>query len=243
MKRVVTPQLLKILLECLNYLLFILQETLYRFMLTILNLRFYIRDIRLLLVDLIIFLAEMAMVPFHLFEPHRLSNNDSEIYGEIHYSTLKKALKYCHVQKNNRLLDIGSGKGKAVFFASFYFKLQAIGFDFNDSYITYSRFLKRLTLSKKTAFLHTSIQDYCLPDMDIYLIVGTTFTLKDLNILKNQLLKKTHRFYIISVSEPIKHDQLPVLHSFLSPCSWGFSQIYIQKKTFIKETSSAISYI
>ena len=211
-------------------ILFTIKHTFYRFFLTLVNLRYYVFHRRLLLIDTFIFLIDLFLIPFKLL---RFTSDDytgSMIYGEISYYGLSKILQKCELKSNATFLDIGSGKGKAVFFARLMFHLSSTGIEINARYICISQLLKQILFISKTSFKKESFTQYPLPNCSVYLIVGTTFDESDLNKLIITLEQKDHEFFIISVSEPLNSQFFYIVSSFYVPCSWGFSQVFIQRK-------------
>ena len=127
-----------------NLILFTIKHTFYRFFLTLVNLRYYVFHRRLLLIDTFIFLIDLFLIPFKLL---RFTSDDytgSMIYGEISYYGLSKILQKCELKSNATFLDIGSGKGKAVFFARLMFHLSSTGIEINARYICISQLLKQI---------------------------------------------------------------------------------------------------
>ena len=70
-----------------------------------------------------------------------------------------------YLGKENLLLDYGCGKGRAVFYLTYYSKCRAIGLEYNDRILKEARANKASAISgKKTEFVHADAESYEVPD-------------------------------------------------------------------------------
>jgi len=69
-----------------------------------------------------------------------------------------------YLGKDNLLLDYGCGKGRAVFYLSYYTKCRALGLEFNPRILKAARANKAAALSgKRTEFVHADAEGYEVP--------------------------------------------------------------------------------
>lgn len=98
----------------------------------------------------------------------RLDDADADEYRYAYeptpYPVLGLLASRGYLDKNNILLDYGCGKGRAVFYLSYYTKCKAIGLEYNDRILKLALANKATALSgKRTEFVHADAECYEVP--------------------------------------------------------------------------------
>ncbi len=211
-------------------LLHAVQQSFISIFLSTLHIRYYFISLRLLIIDIIFFLYDILVIIPNVLTWYRHAHQPSEFtYGEISYWGINKAFNDIPKTKLNSFLDLGSGKGKLVFFTSLVFNMNTIGIEINKSFVKFAKYLKLLFNVNNAAFIHTNITNYTLPDVDVYFFAGTCFSQETLNHIKHQLHQKTHHFYIVSISNPFQKEDYRIMSHYNVPCSWGATSLYLQE--------------
>lgn len=85
-------------------------------------------------------------------------------YEPTPYPVLGLLANRGYLEKNNVLLDYGCGKGRALFYLSYYTKCRGIGLEYNDRILTAARANKATAVSgKRTDFIHADAEIYEVP--------------------------------------------------------------------------------
>ena len=209
----------------------IIHHICYRCFLFCLSFPLYCRYPRLTILDLICLVEEC--VRFVLF-PIRIvlaifqsNKSSSPIYGTVSYQGLHQLANHLMLT-NYKICDIGSGKGKLLFFYAIVHKCRAIGIESYPFFIYFHRALSFLLgLSKNVTLTYQDILTSPLPKADVYFIVGLGFESNILSYLQDALSSLVSTSIIVSVG--VTFPALSTYHkqTISLPCSWGFCDTYI----------------
>lgn len=211
-------------------LLTVCKSSLIIIFITTLNIRYYFNSLRLLLIDISFFLADiLVIIPNTLFWYKNIYTPSELTYGEVSFYGIQKALNEIPKKCHHSFIDLGCGKGKILFFTRLIFKLNVTGVEINKKLTRLGRFLKTILCIKKTHFIHTDLGSIILPDADIYFMAGTCFSDNTLAHLRNEFEKKNHHFFILSTTYPFMEEIYRINKIIKTPCTWGFDLIYVQE--------------
>ena len=203
----------------------------YRFYLSCLNIPIYARFPRLTLLDLCYIFEEFlrfVCLPFRLVLSFFTAKSAfSPVYGSITFSGIAKIANSLMLN-HYTVCDIGSGKGKLLFYLSIAHKCKGVGIETYTPYVfahrLYSFFLG---LSKTITLHHHHITTKPLPQADVYFVLGLGFDSTTLTYIQEELSSLVSRSIVVSVGV-----LFPALSSYhrdtLSlPYSWGYCDTYI----------------
>ncbi len=164
----------------------------------------------------------------NIFKWYRKAHRPIEwTYGEVSYYGLNKVFNEIPAQYLTSFMDIGSGNGKLVFFSRLLFKMNSIGIEIDSNMAFYASVLRRFFCISKVSFIHSDVKLLQLEDVAVYFFAGTCFSDETIRSILDQLNRKKHHFFVLSVSKPLENcdfkfnTYVPVL------CSWGFDVVYI----------------
>ncbi|MBH37885.1 hypothetical protein CL658_02515 [bacterium] len=171
--------------------------------------RFFLLPIRLII---------GLFLPKHPYRP---------VYGTISFAGINQLATVLPID-HYRVCDIGSGKGKLLFFLSIVYKCNCIGIESYRPYTFIHRcFSFLLGLSRRVRLIHDTITHRPLPHADVYFILGLGFEPETLAYVQDQLklLVKTRIVISVGVLFPSLADYHKDTLSI--PCSWGYCDTYI----------------
>lgn len=123
----------------------------------------------LLLIVVVFFLLRTVVIAFSMITevPYLPSN---KFY--------KKAIEYLKIKNGDQVLDIGSGDGRVLFFASKkYPGARFVGIERNLLLVVYSMIIKTILGRKNLDFIHVNAHNFSIIEYNkIYLFLQPTFT-------------------------------------------------------------------
>ena len=147
-------------------------------------------------------------------------------YGETPYFTLKKILNSISPKTNEKFLDLGSGKGRCVFFTACYFGMESLGVDMIPSFNNLSsKVSNRVSLSLVT-FLESDFESIDFSNYTIIYICGTCFGKETWDIIHSKLETVNPGTRVISVTYSLQSSNLRMISSSLGRFEWGVDNVY-----------------
>jgi len=156
-------------------------------------------------------------------------------YGEIYYFTARNILKNINFSSEDLLIDLGSGRGKMVFFASIYYGARAIGLDIMPTFVKKSSLVASKLKLKKVEFLEQDFRNYDFSKSTVIYLAGTCLSDESISLLLKSLKSAPVGAKIISLSYPLRSDFLNVISKNKMSFSWGSSMVYVHEKLSIEK--------
>ena len=156
---------------------------------------------------------------------------DVHLYGETYLTTYEKMGVACGLTANDRVLELGCGRGRGVFFLSHYFGARVHGVEWIPQFVDSAQSIATKYSSWRTTFACEDFMDTDLKDYTVIYLFGTS--LKDAEV--ERLIQRFHTLKkgtkIITVSYPLTeyHPSFTIKKEFSAPFPWGEAQIYIQE--------------
>lgn len=148
-------------------------------------------------------------------------------YGETPLRALYQIAKIIDLKPSDHFVDLGCGRGRAIFFLSHFFGCRATGIDLTPSFIQKAR---RLAKGKqKLTFICDDFLSYDFKDATCVYLYGTTYSEKCLALLRDKLKGLPKGSRVVSISEEllkINQDLECYLLSLYFP--WGKGQVFFQ---------------
>lgn len=162
------------------------------------------------------------------------------IYGETPFITMKHILEYAGAlrqtvhggaRKDMKFCDLGSGRGSTVFFAGYYFKMNATGFDVVPYYVNTANKIKNKLRLNNIEFINSDFGLADISGFDIIYAAGTTWDDENMRKLESGLKNAKKGAVVISISRKLDYDFLNKTGEKIYPFSWGTAQVYFYVKT------------
>lgn len=145
-------------------------------------------------------------------------------YGETPLCSLKQIADRCGLTAEDRVVDLGCGRGRGVFFLAQHYGCQVQGIDKVRDFIDQASQLKERYSVESVSFLCEDLRNYDFSQATFVFFYGTTFSEEFVSELTEKLKALPRGAKIITVSYPLEgfelKDQFPV--SF----SWGTGEVY-----------------
>ncbi len=153
-------------------------------------------------------------------------------YGETPLRVLYKMAQAIDLKPTDHFVDLGCGRGRAVFFLSHFFGCRATGIDLTPSFITRAKKLAKTHNQERVAFLCQDFLTSNLKDATCVYLYGTTYPEEWLEKLRKMLPANV---CVMSVSESMLNN--PKLHLKVA-LPWGRASLYIHDNRSNKPPAS-----
>jgi len=190
-------------------------------------------DMRFFFLDLSLYVLYLFSPPFRLrkSEGHELPVTFDELtYGETYYFTARDILKKVNFTSDDMFIDVGSGRGKMVFFVSMYFHARATGIDILPTFINRSNYLSEKLKLEHTHFILSDGRTFDFSSGTVIYLAGTCFSDSSVSLLLKSLRAAPEGAKIITLSYPLKADYLKLISKEIKYFSWGKSTVFIHEK-------------
>ncbi|MBS0649155.1 MAG: methyltransferase domain-containing protein [Verrucomicrobia bacterium] len=145
-------------------------------------------------------------------------------YGETPLCSLKQIADRCGLKPEDKMVDLGCGRGRGVFFLAHHYGCQVHGIDKMRDFIDQASRLKEQYSVENASFLCEDLRNYDFSQATFVFFYGTIFSEEFVRELTEKLKVLPEGAKIITVSYPLEgfelKDQFPV--SF----SWGTGEVY-----------------
>jgi len=165
--------------------------------------------------------------------PYRIAKELSlEPYGETPFTTLEKICKAAAVTKNDRMYELGCGRGRSVFWLAAFTQAQVIGIELLPIFVKRAKALQEKFKISNCKFVCEDLFRSDLKDATVVYFYNPALGDADLKILAEKLakeLKKGSR--IVSISFPITDytldTRLKTVKEFDVKFPWGKTSAYL----------------
>jgi SAM-dependent methyltransferase len=146
-------------------------------------------------------------------------------YGETPLRVLFAIAQAVDLAPTDHFVDLGCGRGRAVFFMSHFFGCRATGIDLTPSFIQRAR---KLVPNERVNFLCQDFLSYDFKEATCVYLYGTTYSEECLEKLGKKLVQLPTGSRVITVSEPLVGMNARLL---LEGCfNWGTASIFLNEK-------------
>jgi hypothetical protein len=177
---------------------------------------------------------------------HRIANREARafarqkenfIYGETPCISIKGMLGGLALTPGDIFVDMGSGRGHAIFFAQLLFGLKSRGYELIPSFVYKAKLINCFLKINDVEFHQKDFLDADISDAKVIFIVATTFTPDLVAGLVEKLREAPCGALILSVSRSLEGDHLESQKEEPHLFSWGKSQVYFYKRMNREESS------
>jgi SAM-dependent methyltransferase len=153
--------------------------------------------------------------------PYRIK--EAYPYGETPLFGLKKIADDFNIQSNDKLIEIGCGKGRAAFFLHYYTGCQVRGVDHIAAFIEHAKEVKKRCNINRIDFFHENLFETDLSWATIVYLYGTGLNEKELEAILVKFKKLSPQCKIIIAGVPVNliTPVLSILKDTRFRCAWG----------------------
>ena len=186
---------------------------------------------------------DRALLKKYIFRsPYRISKRylkqkrekDLYTYGETPLSTLEKMARVAEIKPLDRVLELGCGRGRGVFFLGHFYNCAVVGIERIPQFVKLARHVASRFEIQNVSFECGDMFKIDWPESDVIYLYGTCLQDKEIGALIQKLKTFPKGTRILSVSYPlIDYDQsetFKVLKRFPVSFPWGETEAFLQIK-------------
>ncbi len=155
-------------------------------------------------------------------------------YGETPLTTFDTICQALALTPQDTLYELGSGRGRLVFFTALVKQTRAVGIDLNPIFINRARRIKRWLHLSNVEFIEKSIMEVDLKEASIVYLYGSAFEKEALPNLMSMLCTASKGTRIATVSFPLidycDDNLFMITDTFWVRFVWGEAPVYIHQK-------------
>ena len=146
-------------------------------------------------------------------------------YGETPLYSLKKIADRFGLKESDKVVDLGCGRGRGVFFLSQHYGCEVAGIDMVWSFIERANRLAKECQELKVSFACGDMRKFDFREATFVFFYGTTFSDEFIEELKQAMKALPKRSKIVTVSYPL--EGLEVVDQFSVSFPWGYGEVYL----------------
>jgi hypothetical protein len=193
--------------------------------------------------------ADLLLLLMYLFElpsffisrdrKHLRYGAENFYYGETPYYTMRKLCEAAEVRGDDIVYDLGSGRGKPVFFVCLRYGCRAVGFELIGTYVRIANRIKAVLRLDRATFNHQDLLTADLSGASVIFVHGSFFTEEVREGLFKKIETMSPGTRLVTVSVPIDHARLELFKTQTAALSWGREPIYIYRVRDMAQMSKA----
>jgi SAM-dependent methyltransferase len=146
-------------------------------------------------------------------------------YGETPLCSLKKIADRFGLKSSDKVVDLGCGRGRGVFFLAQHYGCEATGIDRVESFIEQAKRLAEKCQRLKVAFVLGDMRKFDFSQVTFVFFYGTTFSEEFVDELKQSMKALPKGSKVVTVSYPL--EGLELIDQFLVSFPWGSCSVYL----------------
>lgn len=155
-------------------------------------------------------------------------------YGETSLIGFQRICRAAKLTAQDHLFELGSGRGRLVFWASSFLKCRTTGIDINPKFIRSANQIQRWLRWQNIKFLESNFLDAPLEEATCVYLYGTAFEKPSWPNLLDTLRKTRKGTKVITVSKSIAQwgdtENFRCIETLWVGYVWGRSPVYIQER-------------
>ncbi len=154
-----------------------------------------------------------------------------DAYGETPLTSFYQIFQEIGLTSEDCFLDLGSGRGRGVFFAAAYFQCRAIGIEQIPSFVLQCRKIAERCSFNQAHFVCSDIFDVDLSSASILYFYGICMPDEQVKLLVSRLENLSETAKVISVSFPLSDYStlFSVEKQFVVRYPWGSTEVFINR--------------
>jgi len=159
--------------------------------------------------------------------PYRLK--EAFPYGETPLCSFKQIADRCGLTKEDKVVELGCGRGRGVFFLAHHYGCDVQGIDRMQDFIDLACRLKEKYAVQNASFLCADMREYNFSRATFLFFYGTTFSEEFVGDLTEAFKALPLGAKIVTISYPLEGFELKDQFSVSFP--WGPGEVYLQLVT------------
>lgn len=153
-------------------------------------------------------------------------------YGETPLTEMEKIVKKFNIQSNNKVLELGAGRGKMSFWINFFIKCQVTGIEQIPSFVKIANLFIKIFNLKNINFVCEDFFNYDFKNYDIIYLYGTTLSDEKIKTLISKFKKLSPSVKIITISYSLNEydNTFDCVEDFDITFPWGRTNAYLNIK-------------
>lgn len=187
-------------------------------------------------VDLSIILMYFFHNPFSISKRFLQKRGEVDVYayGETPLTTLDLIAKECALTSEDRVYELGCGRGRTCFWLEAFLGCQVVGIEFIPDFVERAHRIQRKIPNSRVLFRVQDMLESDLSDATVIYLYGTCYDDAFLHKLTTKFKQLKSGTRIISVSYPLNEfsgdDSFEVMKRFPALFTWGEGDVYYQVK-------------
>lgn len=185
-------------------------------------------------VDLALLSRYRFYSPFAISKNFLLKRGEKEIYtyGETPLTTLEAIAKQCGITAQDRVFELGSGRGRGCFWLRCILGCQTVGIEYLPEFVSIANQVKEAAKLAQLEFRLGDILEADYSGATVLYLYGTCYDEPFLKKLIKRLSRLPPGTKIITVSYPLKEfakePLFEVIKRFEATFTWGATDVYLQ---------------
>jgi SAM-dependent methyltransferase len=146
-------------------------------------------------------------------------------YGETPLCSLKKIADRFGLKSTDKVVDLGCGRGRGVFFLAQHFACEVTGIDRVEPFIERAERLAKECQRLKVSFACEDMRKFDFSRATFVFFYGTTFSDEFVQEIKHAMKALPKGSKVVTVSYPL--EGLEVIDQFLVSFPWGSGDVYL----------------
>jgi SAM-dependent methyltransferase len=155
-------------------------------------------------------------------------------YGETPLTSMERICKECPITPQDRVYELGCGRGRSCFWLNAFFHCQVVGIDEVPEFIQRATAIKNRFHLDQVEFLQEDFLTADYRDATVIYLYGTSLEEEMIKQLVKRFASLPVGTRVISVSYPLTEymddSSFEVMKRFSVPFPWGSADVYLQIK-------------
>lgn len=174
--------------------------------------------------------------PFNMSKRFLLQKGETDIYtyGETPLTTLELIAKECRITKDDKVFELGCGRGRTCFWLNQFIGCEVVGIDYVPEFIRRANVVKEKFHLNRVEF---RLEDFAQSDLSgatVIYLYGTCYSPSFIQHLASHFESLPKGSKLITVSYPLKEyagdSSYKVMNRFPARFTWGEADVYLQIK-------------
>jgi SAM-dependent methyltransferase len=149
-------------------------------------------------------------------------------YGETPLRVIQEVALQMELTPSDRFVDLGCGRGRALFFINHVWGCKVHGVDLTSSFMAKGKEIALIYGKNKATFACHDILKTCFEEFTCVYLYGTTYSEEMIDMLEEKFEALPPKSRIVTVSSPLKRFFLK--RSFEGRFPWGKGSLFLHEK-------------
>ncbi len=166
--------------------------------------------------------------------PYRIAREfDAQPYGETPLVTMEKIARMAHITEEDIVLELGSGRGRCVFWLAFFIRCRVIGIEYNPVLVAKAKELQARFQVPNVDFIIQDMFTASFKEATVIYLYGILLSDSEIQKLCVAFSKLKRDVRIITISYSLQ-EYCPEVFRVIDSCDvsfpWGTTKAYLHKE-------------